>query len=62
LIFNSVKNGIDPLGNNGIQQQQRNLCDDVESPWKLIGFARSQQRQGILYFFHPTFNLNPMTW
>lgn len=29
---------------------------------KLIGFAKSSQCKGISYFFHPAFNLNPMTW
>ena len=29
---------------------------------KIIGFEKSNQRKGISYFFHPTFNLNPMIW
>lgn len=58
----------DPLGKNWLNQHcfhniskiklnvmTLNQCE------KLIGFAKSNQREGV-FFFYLTLNLHPMTW
>jgi hypothetical protein len=37
-------------------------CDDVESTWKTDWICKKSPTSGHVLFFHPTFNLNPMTW